>query len=733
MKIGIKLTLMIVILCLVIISSLGISLLFQACKNITELSHDKAIATASSFAGELETSFNSYWSITEVITKTLEGYDKIPFYNRREYINTLLENIIRNDNIIAGIWAVWNFDALDGNDSSLPDIPGTNSQGRFMPYWYRDGNRINVMPMDNSPCSRADMIINQSVINRNMVILNPFFCSLSGTNRLITSIIKPIFHADGTVLGIFGIDLELDVLHKAAQVNIPFGNGLTAVFANDGTIASHFDESRLGTLMQVTERDMAGPYLDDFLLAINRGELFTYSHFIEAAGAEFNIVVMPIYIGNSGTPWSYAIAVPRKTVMASLVSMEMMTLIISFIIMALVIPAAILLSASISKPIIKVADALKDIAYGEGDLTQVININSKDEIGDLANYFNQTLDKIKNMVIGIKKETVSISDLGNELAGNINETAAAINEITANVKSIKGRIVSQSASVTETNAAMNKITGNIEKLNSHVENQSSNITQASSAIEQMVANIQSVNLTLINNASSVKDLMEASEIGRRGLTDTAMDIKEIAMESEGLLEINSVMKNIASQTNLLSMNAAIEAAHAGNAGKGFAVVADEIRQLAESSREQSKSIGLVLKKIKSSIDKITSSTGDVLERFESIDECVKTVADQEENIRNAMEEQSTGSAQILQGVSNVNEITANVRTGSIEMYEGSREVIKEGSNLEKMTVEINGGMNEMAEGAEQINIAVNKINELSGMTRRNIELLVQEVSRFKVE
>jgi methyl-accepting chemotaxis protein len=212
----------------------------------------------------------------------------------------------------------------------------------------------------------------------------------------------------------------------------------------------------------------------------------------------------------------------------------------------------------------------------------------------------------------------------------------------------------------------------------------------------------------------------------------AADMQEIVRDSEGLLEINSVMENIASQTNLLSMNAAIEAAHAGDAGKGFAVVADEIRKLAESSSEQSRTIGTVLKKIKTSIDKITASTGNVLTKFEAIDSSVKTVTEQEDTIRNAMEEQGEGSKQILEGIGEVNEITRQVKSGSNEMLEGAKEVIQESNNLEKATQEITSGMNEMASGAEQINVAVNHVNEISGKNREGIDALIREVSRFKV-
>jgi methyl-accepting chemotaxis protein len=249
----------------------------------------------------------------------------------------------------------------------------------------------------------------------------------------------------------------------------------------------------------------------------------------------------------------------------------------------------------------------------------------------------------------------------------------------------------------------------------------------------MLANIRSVTQTLVGNVDNVKRLMEASEMGHAGLGDVVADIQEIARESEGLLEINAVMENIASQTNLLSMNAAIEAAHAGESGKGFAVVADEIRKLAESSGEQSKTIGTVLKKIKESIDKITVSTNNVLDKFEAINKGVKTVSDQETNIRCAMEEQGSGSKQILEAIGQLNDITRQVKGKSEEMFQGSREVIAESKNLELVTQEIANGINEMAIGAAQINVAVARVNELSGQTQSNIDILVQEVSRFKVE
>jgi methyl-accepting chemotaxis protein len=407
-------------------------------------------------------------------------------------------------------------------------------------------------------------------------------------------------------------------------------------------------------------------------------------------------------------------------------------IIISVAILVVSIILTILLFRSIIiKPIKKVIAVLQKV--GEGDLTRQIQLKSSDEIGEMAGYFDDTLDNLKNLVLIIKKEAAALFDIGNDLAANMAKTASAINQMASTIQSIKDRVINQSASVTETNATMEQITVNINKLNENVEQQTVSVNQSSSAIEEMLANIQSVTATLVSNTENVNELTGSSEAGKTGLQGVAADIQEIAHESEGLLEINVVMENISSQTNLLSMNAAIEAAHAGEAGKGFAVVADEIRKLASSSGEQSKTISVVLKKIKDAIDKITKSTDTVLNKFEAMDSGVKTVSDQEGNIRNAMEEQSVGSQQILEAIGKLHDITQMVKNGSIEMLEGSEEIIREGKNLEGATQEITNGMNEMATGADQINEAVNHVNVISGKNKDNINTLVEAVSKFKVE
>jgi len=426
----------------------------------------------------------------------------------------------------------------------------------------------------------------------------------------------------------------------------------------------------------------------------------------------------------------FFIGVSREESHAVASAMQRSILIIGSASLAVLVVVMLILIMRTLKPIILLTRTLDETA--NGDLTRRLPEVGKDEVAKASRSFNKTMQELSTMIAEIKRQAGALSGIGGDLAGKMEQTVSAINGIVGTMSNIKSQVLTQSASVIETSATMEQVTANIGRLNGSVEAQANAVSQSSTAIEEMIANIRSVTETLAKNAENIIGLQESAETGKSSLQEVVHDINEIARESEGLMEINSVMENIASQTNLLSMNAAIEAAHAGDAGKGFAVVADEIRKLAESSSEQSKTISEVLKKIKGAIDKITLSTANVLDKFDTIDQRVKVVTAQEEIVRSAMAEQSQGSRQILGAASQVSEITQQVKDGSHEMLEGSKGVIQESKNLEKATQEITQGMSAMTIGADQVTDAVGVANDLSAKTKENISALVQSVSRFKV-
>ncbi|MDR0496554.1 MAG: methyl-accepting chemotaxis protein, partial [Treponema sp.] len=273
---------------------------------------------------------------------------------------------------------------------------------------------------------------------------------------------------------------------------------------------------------------------------------------------------------------------------------------------------------------------------------------------------------------------------------------------------------------------------NIENLDRNIEKQAESVSRSSASIEEMISNISSITANLARNEQDLQRLRGASSEGNSSLQKVSADIQEVTKESERLLEINKVIQNIASQTNLLAMNAAIEAAHAGDVGRGFAVVADEIRKLAESSSQQAKTVSGVLKNIKNSLGNISNSTLASLRQFDDIDKGFESVSAQSQEIRNSMEQQDAGNKEVLAAMTASNEITINVRSNSSEIENASHEIAGESKNLENLTGEVTSAINEIALGIEDINTAVTRTSEISRTNREEIDSLLSEISKFSI-
>jgi len=430
------------------------------------------------------------------------------------------------------------------------------------------------------------------------------------------------------------------------------------------------------------------------------------------------------------TGWNIVIEAPVKEFLDTINILRIGVIIAALLILLTALVIVSIFSRKLVRPIQNSVPVLQKIAHG--DFTVRLPISGNDEITDMFEYFNETIEKIGISIQSVGVNSSTMEEIGNELSSNMTETANTVHQISANIEGVKQQALTQAASVTETAATIEEIVRTIKQLNNSIETQAASVAQSSSSVEEMVANIASIGQTLGKTDEVIKSLTTATGDGKATLVTSNTVTQKIAEESGSLMEASSVIQHIASQTNLLAMNAAIEAAHAGEAGKGFAVVADEIRKLAEESSMQGKTITATLKTLSGEIETLSASSKTVEEKFNAIFSLAEQVKEMSALLTEAMREQENGSKEVLTAIKSINTVTIEVQAGSEEMLKGGEGVAEKMQKLDSLTRVITESMNEMASGAVQINNAVQEVSEITQKNKQSIENLAEEVSKFKV-
>ena len=551
-----------------------------------------------------------------------------------------------------------------------------------------------------------------------------------GDQSLIVTMAVPVRDYNNNVVAVLSADLAGTWLSNIIKDIVVGNTGYCYIIGKTGVVLAHKDFSVVEKRMNIVEEGNKNANLKSVSKLLQ--------HAINSTSTEIGyytydgVDCIVSYSKVAATGRLVVIQAPINEFMGTVQTLRLSMYIIGVIILMISLVITFIVASRIVKPIKVTVDALHGIAQGDGDLTVRLPITGNDEVTDLSLYFNQTIAKIGDAIKAVDSNAHIMEEIGSELASNMTETASSVHEISSNIDSVKQQALTQAASVTETAATIEEITRTIKQLNASIESQAASVAQSSSSIEQMVANIKSITGTLEKSDVLIGELGTATADGKETLMKSNTVTNKIAEESGSLMEASSVIQHIASQTNLLAMNAAIEAAHAGEAGKGFAVVADEIRKLAEDSATQGKTITSTLKLLSGEIEGLSSSSKVVETKFNAIFSLAEEVKTMSHRLTEAMREQENGSREVLTAIKDINSVTNEVQQGSSEMLRGSEGVAREMEKLDGLTRVITDSMNEMAAGAVQISNAVNEVAEITNKNKMSISNLVNEVGKFKV-
>jgi len=703
LSLKIKFTLIMIAIGLFCAGAVGLVILFKARDSIGDLSMQYAKNASEESASNIGKYLEPYWFTVETIGKMMESYEDLSAHERQRFFNSVLKTLVSENPDILAAWCNWEPNVLDGNDS-----------GRFTPYWFKTSSGVKLGTLEHYERPEDDTYYMAVKNSGRTILFDPYLYMVDRKEVLMTSLATPIHSSKGYILGIIGIDISVEQIQKITLENKPYSDALTAVFSNDGTVAGHFDPSRIGKKITLTERDMFGSYLEDYMIALKRGEPFSFTRFIPATGSEMEIFLSPINVAKSKTPWSFAVAVSTKTVMAPVQNMIRNAIIISLVMLIAVIIIAVLLSDSISKPIVEVTNTIKDISEGEGDLTHNIKANSDDEIGDLARYFNKLMEALrrpisetKAVVERLASSSKDLSAVSNNLSTSSEEMMNTASNVASTAEQMSVNINAMAGGAEEASVNANEVAGSAEQM-------SANMNTIAAAIEEMSASISEI----ASNAGEARKVAGDATTKSNEATST---MNKLGIAAKEIGKVTDVIKKIADKTNLLALNATIEAASAGDAGKGFAVVASEIKELASQSAVSADDIAR-------KIDGIQAETNNAVKVIKDVSGIITKINQSVEAIANHVEQQTKASNEIANNVAQANTGAKRVAGAIGEVAKGSRDIARNASEASAGAVNVSQNVSSMrqesrksCEAAAHVNDSAESLFKMAGQLRKVME------------
>ncbi|MDF2414222.1 methyl-accepting chemotaxis protein [Aeromonas sp. 1HA1] len=595
----------------------------------------------------------------------------------RGAVNQQLHDAAASSDNLLGVYAVFEPDQLDGEDSNYhgSSALGANDKGRFSTYWARVDGKIEAevqnesVLADESPTA-AGGVENEwyrcSIRSKALCLLEPYLDDVGSQRVLMTSVTVPLLQQE-TLLGMVGVDISLATLQnlvkEMGQV-LYDGQGKVLLVSHEGRAAGvdGFDVtlgSPLGQQYQALAGDLTG--------WLGQGQTMTRW---SPDGALLQTFV-PVRMRGTAQTWGIYIELPRSVVLASARQLQeelssqahrsvVTQLVIGGVISAIGLLCIWLMAHQIVAPIRAVVARLKDIATGEGDLTQRIDLHRDDEIGELAKWFNSFLNKLQS----------TISQVIDTVAGTraSAEQAALVAERT-------------SAGMQAQYQEVDLVATAFEELSATALQVAGNANSAVAAANQADTSAQEGKYVVADTQEAMRKLMAV-------ISDAKPVVERLSANSENINDILVVIQGIAEQTNLLALNAAIEAARAGEQGRGFAVVADEVRNLAGRTQNAIVEIQTLIGQLQSGTQAVVKaimtghSQADVtltkvdlsVSVLEKIIHAVATIHQMNEQIARAAQEQSGVADEINRNVSNIRDVGHTIRAEAATSAENGREL-----------------------------------------------------------
>lgn len=522
--------------------------------------------------------------------------------------------------------------------------------------------------------------------------------------------------------------IDLDSLKNQINTLKIGDDGYPYIFTKEGKVVAHPQFSDDSNISE--KQDSDGNYLFQDMIKTHEGTVFyRWTEQDNSIKAKF-----ASYITIDSLDWIIALTGYKDDYFALLTSIKVVLLILSIISVVFILIVVFIMSSLLVKPISDTTFLLKDISRGKGDLTQKLSTSSKDEIGQMSKYFNIFTENLSHMINNVKKASESSVNIKQNLSANFEETVSSLSQIDLNLQNVNNKMKEMDEKVNNSSNAVNEVMNGIENLDYQIQEQAGAVEESTASVTEMVASLQSVSEIVARKREAAKELVNTSQLGGEQINLTRTSFEQgISANITEISLMTTVIENIASQTNLLSMNAAIEAAHAGDSGKGFAVVADEIRKLAENSTVNSKKISRVIKTIIGHIEETGNYVNKTSEAFTSIENEVKDLDTALVEILNASQELSAGGEQVLSAMTILTDVSTNVTEKSSGIKENSGIIAESISEVAMISGNVSKAIDEAASGTAEINKNMTTSQDLIVDLGEATDRVNNEVGSFKTD